>query len=580
MDYLKNKYALSDEGTKDLLKGIIYSVLANISLMFPVILLSIVLNKMISKVMGKEKGSIGIFRVTIIGIVILAFIFILHYIQYTCTYIGTYKESAKRRIFIAEHLRTLPLTFFSKTDTVELTGTIMGDCASFEHAFSHTVPQFWGTIISTSIISIILLCINFKMGLALLWVAPIAFFIVLLSRKLQDKLALKHIIAKNNLADGIQECLENIQDIKSCNGEKDYIKKLDYFMDSAEKAKISSELTTASLITTGQMFLRLGLATIIVVGNNMVIGNEINLFTYIIFLITASRIYDPLSGAMVNIAELFSVDLQVKRLKNIIEYPIEQGKKKFIGKDYSIEFKNVKFSYEEDKEVLKNVSFKAKQGQVTALVGPSGGGKSTTLKLATGFYNIDNGKITIGGQNIAELESTELMKNFSIVFQDVVLFNNTIMENIRIGKEDATDEEVIKAANMAYCDEFIKKLPKGYNTIIGENGTTLSGGECQRISIARAILKDAPIICLDEATASLDVDSETKVQQAISKMIKGKTVLIIAHRMRTVEAADKIIILKDGIVEEEGTHDELMKKHNFYHKMVELQIKSSKWNLN
>lgn len=424
-----------------------------------------------------------------------------------------------------------------------------------------------------------MLILNAKLGLALLWVAPFAFFIVILSRKLQQKLGMRHITARNDLADGIQECLENIQDIKACNNEEDYLNKLDQKMDHSEKAQISSEMTTASLVTTGQMFLRLGLASVIVAGSSLVKDGEVTLFTYILFLIAASRIYDPLSGAMTNMAELFSVQLQVGRLREITEYPGIKGTQHFKGKGHDIAFAHVKFSYEDGKSVLRDVSFVAKQGQVTALVGPSGGGKSTVAKLAARFYDIGGGKITIGGQDISDMEQTEVLKEFSVVFQDVVLFNNTVMENIRTGRSDATDEEVIAAAKAAYCDEFISKMPQGYQTVIGENGSTLSGGECQRISIARALLKNAPIILLDEATASLDVDSETQVQKAISRLVQDKTVIVIAHRMRTIEAADQIIVLKDGVVEENGTHKELMKEHGFYQRMVELQTESSEWRL-
>lgn len=438
---LKKKYALSDQGAKDLLKGIVYSVLANISLMFPVILLAIVLNQLLAPVLGACAPEISAAVYTVIGIVILAVVFIFHYCQYTATYLGTYDESARRRIGLAEKLRTLPLTFFHQRDLADLTSTIMGDCANFEHAFSHTVPQFFGAVISTGIVCIGLLIFNWQMGLALLWVAPISFAIVILSRKWQEKLSKKHMNARLELAEGIQECLETVQDIKACNQEEDYLRKLDAKMDAAEKAQISSEMTTASLLTTGQMFLRLGLATVIVVGNSLVVSGDTSLFTY------------------------------------------------------------------------------------------------------------------------------------------VVLFNNTIMENIRVGKKDATDEEVIAAAKAAQCDEFISKLSDGYQTVIGENGSTLSGGECQRLSIARALLKDAPVILLDEATASLDVDNETEIQNAISRLVKGKTVLIIAHRMRTVEAADNIVVLSDGIVVENGTHEELMKENGLYHRLVDLQTASANWKL-
>lgn len=576
---LQKKYALSDQGARDLFKAIVYSVLANISLMFPVALLAVVLNAMLPVILGTEEKTAGIVEYTIVGIIILAVVFILYYLQYTKAYIGTYEESERRRITLAEKLRTLPLGFFHERDLADLTSTIMGDCASFEHAFSHTVPQFFGALISTAIVCIVLLIMNWKMGLALLWVAPVAFTIVLLSRKWQEKLGKKFMAERLNLSEGIQECLETVQDIKACNQEEAYLKKLDEKMDMAEKAQISSEMVSASLLTTGQMILRLGLATVIVVGSSLILNGQISLFTYILYLIAASRLYDPLSGAMANMAELFGVNLQVNRLKEIQEYPLESGQKDYHTKGYDVTFDHVKFSYETEKPVLRDVSFTAKQGQVTALVGPSGGGKSTIAKLAAKFYDLDGGKITLGGEDIAKLDPVALMRDFSIVFQDVVLFNNTVMENIRVGRKGASDAEVIAAAKAAKCHEFIEKLPQGYQTVIGENGSTLSGGECQRLSIARALLKDAPVILLDEATASLDVDSETQIQEAISELVSGKTVLVIAHRMRTIEAADQIVVLDKGVVAEIGNHDTLMKKKGLYRKLVDLQTEAANWKL-
>lgn len=576
--YFQKKYALSDEGARDLCKGILYSALAYISLMLPVALLACVLDALLSPLLGGS-GTANALLYMVIGVVMLAIIFIMHYQQYTVTYMGTYRESERRRIALAEKLRTMPLRFFQQHDLSDLTGTIMGDCAGFEHAFSHTVPQFWGSLLSTAIVCIALIVYDWRMGFALLWVAPAAFAVVLLSQKLQTKLGKKHMTAKLALADGIQECLETVQDIKACSLETQYLQKLDAKLDAAEKAQISSEMVTASLVTAGQMLLRLGLATVIVVGNTLLMHGETTLFAYILFLIAASRLYDPLSGAMTNMAELFGVDLQVERLKAIQNYQEKNKQKTYRTNGYDITFDHVKFAYEPDKPVLRDVSFTAKQGQVTALVGPSGGGKSTVANLAAGFYDVNGGKITLGGTDIAPIDSVTMMKDFSVVFQNVVLFNNTVMENIRVGRKGATDTEVIAAAKAARCHDFIEKLPQGYDTVIGENGSTLSGGECQRLSIARALLKDAPVILLDEATASLDVDNETEIQEAISRLVKGKTVLVIAHRMRTVENADKIIVLDGGVVAESGTHAELMQKHGLYARLVALQTAAADWQL-
>ena len=579
MKYFQKKYALSDQGAKDLRKGILYSVLAYISLMLPVALLAFVLDDLLSPLFGgTTKGNT--LRYVLIGIVILVILFAMHYLQYTVTYLSTYQESKRRRITLAEKLRTLPLRFFQEHDVADLTGTIMGDCSGFEHAFSHTVPQFWGSLLSTAIVCLLLLLFDWRMGLALLWVAPVAFAIVLLSRKWQSALGQKHMDARLALSDGIQECLETISDIKACSLEDAYLKKLDQKMEVAEKSQISSELVSASLITTGQMFLRLGLATVIVVGNALMLHHQTTLFSYLLFLIAASRLYDPLSGAMANMAELFSVDLQVNRLKTILDQPQETRTNTCPDGGGDLTFEHVRFAYEPGKPVLRGVSFTAKQGEVTALVGPSGGGKSTVANLMAGFYAPDGGRITLGGTDIAPVEPGSWMKNFSIVFQNVVLFNNTVMENIRVGRQNATDEEVIAAAKAARCDDFIRQLPNGYQTVIGENGSTLSGGECQRLSIARALLKDAPVILLDEATASLDVDNETVIQEAISHLIKGKTVLVIAHRMRTVENADQILVLDGGLVAEHGTHNELMRKDGLYAKLVKLQSEAAGWKLN
>lgn len=577
-NYLKDKYDLTKEGLQSLKKGVFYSVLANLSLMIPIGLMTLVLNKMLDKILKNNVDfKLSPVKYTVLGIGVLFIIFIFSYCKYTATYIGTYEESAKRRISIAEKMRELPLSFFGKRDLSDLTNTIMGDCASFEHAFSHSIPQFYGALISTLIIAIILLIKNWKMAIALFWVAPLSFLIILMSRRMQNKLGTKYALKRRALSDSIQECLELIEDIKAYNQEENYGDLIDKKLDEAEKAQKSSELLTASLITTGQMFLRLGLATVIVVGNTMVLNNETDLFTYILFLIAASMIYDPLSGAMNNLAEIFNVDILVERLKKIYSTQIQRGEKDLSFNNFNIRFENVSFSYAGEDKIIDNLSFTAKQGEKTALVGPSGSGKSTVLKLVARFWDIQKGKIYVGNKDISTIDAEDLLKYYSVVFQDVLLFDNSIMENIRLGRKGATDEEVIKAAKLANCDSFVDRLKEGYQTKIGEDGGLISGGERQRISIARAILKDAPIILLDEVTASLDVENETLIEEAISRVVKNKTVIIIAHRMRTIEGCNKIIVMDKGRVIEEGPHDKLIGNESLYNKLVTLQKQSEDW---
>ncbi|EPY2306219.1 ABC transporter ATP-binding protein [Clostridium sporogenes] len=578
-NYIKNKFALSDQGTKDLIKGSIYSALVNLSMMIPVGLFILMLDELLRPLLGKEATTPNTLKYIGLIVVAVVIICIFHHLQYSNIYLSTYKESATRRITLAEKLRELPLSFFGKRDLSDLTNILMGDCATLEHAFSHAIPQLFGSIISTIVIVISLLIMNWRMGLAVLWVVPVSFIMIFLCKHIQQRSKEKHYKSKYACADGIQECLENIQDIKAYHIEKSYIEGLDKKLDDSEKAQIKSELTMGTIVTSAQAVLRLGLATVVLVGSTLLIKEQTDLLTYLIFLVTASRLYDPLSGNLSNIAEIFNTAIPIQRMKEIEKYPVQTGEKDYKLDGYNIEFNHVAFSYNDDETVLKDVSFTAKQGEVTALIGPSGSGKSTAAKLAARFWDVDKGSINLGGVDIAKVEPEALLKNYTIVFQNVTLFNDTVMENIRLGRRDASDEEVLKAAKLAMCDDFVSKMPKGYNTVIGENGSTLSGGERQRISIARALLKDSPIILLDEATASLDAENETKIQRALSELIKNKTVLVVAHRMRTVENADKVIVLADGYVAEQGRPDELLKKDGLYKHMVQLQSESMDWSL-
>lgn len=579
-NYLQAKYDLSNEGLKSLKKGILFSVLSNLSIMIPVFLLTEVLSQMLDIVTMKSNNiNINVIGYTIIGVFVLFIMFVFSYYQYTTTYVNTYEEGSKRRIQIAEHLRKLPVSFFAKKDLSDLTSTIMSDCAGFEHTFAHAIPQFYGSITSTLIVTIALCVLNFKMAIAVFWVSPFAFFIIFVSRKLQSKFGKKFMAKKLEVSDTIQETLELVQEIQAYNIQKDYLGLIDYRLEEAEKSQKKSELITATLLTTAQMLLRLGLATVIVIGNSMIIKRETDLFTYILFLIVASMIYDPLSHTMNNLAQIFNTDIIVERLKKVYKEPFLEGDKNIKFDNYNIEFKNVDFSYDNNKKIINKLSFKAIQGKKTALVGFSGSGKSTVLKLAARFYDINKGKITVGGKDVSNIDETELLNYYSIVFQNVLLFDNTIMENIRLGKKAATDEEVIEAAKLANCHEFIIALKEGYNTRIGENGRLLSGGEKQRLSIARAILKDAPIVLLDEITSSLDVENEVLIQDAISRVVKEKTVIIVAHKMNTIQNCDNIVVMKDGAKVEEGIHADLIDKKDVYYKLWSIQNESSNWAL-
>lgn len=569
------KYALSKQGVKDFIKAIIACTSSDLMLMIPVSLLYLLVDDLL-------KGAIPASHYYVYGIgtiAILILLFIINYFKYNLTFFTTYKESGVRRISLAERLRKLPLSFFGKKDLSDLTTVILGDSTVLEHNFSHVMPQFVGSIISTCIIAINLLFFNWKMALAALWVLPVTLIIVGTSAKIQNKFSKRKNDAILECEDGIQECIETIKELKANNCENEYLEGLDKKFKNLEKKSIFSELGIAIFVMSSNLILKLGIGTVAIVGSYLLLQNEITVMTFFMFLLVVSRIYEPMSGTLTNLATIIQQRLNVARMNEFNDYKIQKGSENISNNGYDIEFKNVGFAYNNKDTILKDVSFIAKQGEVTALVGPSGGGKSTVSKLCARFYDINKGKITLGGTDISKVEPETLLKNYSIVFQDVNLFDNTIMENIRIGRKGATDEEVLKAAKEARCDEFVSKLPDGYNTVIGENGCYLSGGERQRLSIARAILKDSPVILLDEATASLDSENETEIQEAISKLVKDKTVLIIAHRMRTVTNADKIVVLKDGLVAEQGSPKELEEKQGVFYNMVKSQMESISWKI-
>ena len=577
--YLQKKFALSEQGGRDLTKAIFSCAITNMGLIFPMGILFLFMERLLGPLVGLQAPSLGMAGYVAVCIVLLVIIFIFWRIQYDATFVASYTESANMRIRLAGRLRTLPMSFFGKRDLADLTTTIMADSAFIEKAFSHFIPELIGAFISTALIGVCLLAADWRMGLAVLWVVPVSFLLAAGTRPMVDRVERRQKEKKIAASDGIQECIENIQDIKANNLQEEYLRGLDQKILNVESITIRLELFNGTMVTASQMFLKVGMATTVLVGAALLSSHSIGFMLFLMFMVASTRLYGPLTGCLQNLSAVYSALLVVERMKGIEEQPVWQGSREAVYDGYDIVFDHVGFSYKDGEQVLKDVSFTARQGQVTALVGPSGGGKSTSAKLAARFWDIDRGKITLGGTDISGIEPETLLRSFSIVFQDVVLFNNTIMENIRLGRKGASDQEVMEAARAAQCEEFIHRLPNGYETRIGENGSALSGGERQRLSIARALLKNAPVILMDEATASLDVENETLVQEAISNLVKDKTVLIIAHRMRTVAGADRIVVLKDGYVAEQGTPGDLMEKKGIYRHMAELQGKSLSWSL-
>lgn len=573
IEKLKHKYALSENGAKKMIWAFVAVTLANLVLMAPVGLLYQLSSYLLEGNVPKDK--LGFF---VAGVIAAFFLIALTtYFQYKATFFSTYVESGVRRRALAEKLRRLPLSFFGKKDLSDLTNSIMSDCALIETASSHWIPELIGSMMSTTIIVISLLFFNWKMALAAIWVMPIAFIIVLTSRKGLKNVQKKTMSYKLTCLDGIQEGLETIRDLRSNNMIETYREGLNKKIKDVEKNAIVLEFKNAAYVCSAQMILKLGIGTVALVGSLLLVKGEITVLTFFLFLLVVTRMYEPLQIALQNLSAIISLDTTCERMDEILSHEKQTGKAVLTNQGYDITFDHVGFFYERGERVLKDVSFTAKQGQITALIGPSGGGKTTVSRLAARFWDCQKGTITVGGMNVSDIDPESLLSLYSIVFQDVTLFNNTVMENIRIGKKDATDEEVMAAANLANCTDFIEKLPERWNTLIGENGSELSGGERQRISIARAFLKDAPIILMDEATASLDVDNESVIQESISKLIQNKTVLIIAHRMRTVDGVDKIVVLKDGVVAEQGTPEELKQQNGLYKHMIDTQLETGQW---
>ena len=565
--YFQNRFTLSDKGAKDLRRGIVFSTLLNLALMLPPTYLFLFLMEYLE--VGTDQHTLWFY--ILLAVVLMGMMFFIARWQYDSTYTTIYNESAQRRISLAEKLRRLPLAFFGERNLSDLTSTIMEDCTSLEQIFSHAVPQLFASVLSMFIIAVSLFFYDWRLAVALFWVVPMALAALLLARHQLDKAFVHLYHVKRGVTEQVQEGLECVQEIKSYCGEKAYNQSFDKRLKDYEKELVNHELVAGVFVNLSAMILKLGMPTVIITGAWLLQRGEVSIFIYLAFLLVSAMVYNPIQDVCNNLAILAFLDVRINRMKEMEAMPEQEGSKEVKMDNYDIEFRNVSFAYETEKQVLHNVSFTAKQGEVTALVGPSGGGKSTTAKLAARFWDIDGGKILLGGNDIAHIDPETLLRNYAVVFQDVLLFNASVSDNIRIGKRDATDEEVRRVAQLAQCDDFISRMPLGYDTVIGENGETLSGGERQRISIARALLKDAPVILLDEASASLDAENETKIQAGISELVQGKTVIIIAHRMRTVRNADHIVVLGGGTVIEQGAPEDLMAKGGEFARMVKLQ---------
>ena len=574
----QRKYALTDQGVKNTKKGAFWTVIVNLVVMGGMGILYLLMYGLMGTLTdGAPLPGPALFLGLVIAFVILSFV--THLQQYHATYGLVYNEVKSTRLSLAERLRKLPLGYFGKRDLADLTETLMGDVNRMEHVWSHVLGYLYGAYISTAIIAVCLLVYDWRLTIACLWGVPVAFGLLFGTRKISARASERTKRAAVRVSDGIQEALENVREIRATNQEARYLAGLNQKIDDHEKVTIQGELSTGIFVNAASVIMRLGVATTILVGASLILSGQIDFMLLFLFLLVITRVYAPFDQSLALIAEMFVSQVSADRMNEIYDTPIAEGTERFQPKGHDIVFDHVGFAYDK-KKVLDGVSFTAREGEVTALVGPSGSGKSTCARLAARLWDVTEGSIKVGGVDISTVDPEALLTDYAMVFQDVVLFDDTVMENIRLGKRGATDEEVRAAAEAANCGEFIRRLPQGYDTPIGENGAKLSGGERQRISIARALLKNAPIVLLDEATASLDVENETKVQGALSRLLAGKTVLVIAHRMRTVAGADHIVVLENGHVAEQGTPAELMERGGLYRRMVELQSESARWKLN
>lgn len=577
---LREKFALSDQGVHDFKHGVAAAALANVVLFAPIAVLFVIAGGFVAHLVDPSQPLPNLaFYLPIIVVVLIA-MFATQWLEYGRTYNVVYNESMRKRVDLAEKLRRLPLSFFGRRDLSDLTTAVMKDCSDHERMFSHVMPQLFGTAISTVIIAIALFVSDWRLALAALWPIPVAIVVLLATSRLQQRVSSARNEAELAMSDGIQEYLECAREIRATNQTPLFLGKVGERIDGFERAKIKAELAMAIPVSSAQALLKVGIGTTVLVGALLIAAGQVDFMMYFCFLLVVTRVYDPVSLILETTAELLDLRLNIKRLQAIEAEPAQAGATAFRPQSYDLSFENVSFSYEGGERVLDHVSFTAREGEVTALVGPSGGGKSTVAKLACRFWDAKAGTVRLGGVDVAGIDPETLLGDFAEVFQDVVLFDDTILGNIRLGRANATDDEVLAAARAAMCEDFVSRLPHGFHTRIGENGSRLSGGERQRISIARAILKNAPVVVLDEATASLDVENETQVQQALSRLLAGKTVLVIAHRMRTIANADKIVVLKEGRVAEQGAPAELMElPGGAYRRMVDLQTKTTGWSL-
>ena len=573
----QRKYALTDQGVKNVKKGTFWTVIVNLVVMGGMGILYLLMYSLMGTFTDDQPLPNAALLLGLV-VVFLILSFVTHLQQYYATYGLVYNEVKSTRLSLAERLRKLPLGYFGKRDLADLTETIMGDVNRMEHVWSHVLGYLYGAYLSTTIIAVCLLVYDWRLAIACLWGVPVAFGLLFGTRKISARTSERTKKAAIRVSDGIQEALENVREIRATNQEERYLAGLNQKIDDHEKVTIQGELGTGIFVNAASVIMRLGVATTILVGAGLILSGQIDFMLLFLFLLVITRVYAPFDQSLALIAEMFVSQVSADRMNEIYDTPTAEGAEVFQPKGHDIEFDHVGFAYDK-KKVLDGVSFTAREGEVTALVGPSGSGKSTCARLAARLWDVTEGSIKVGGVDISTVDPEALLTDYSMVFQDVVLFDDTVMENIRLGKRGATDEEVRAAAEAANCGEFICRLPQGYNTPIGENGAKLSGGERQRISIARALLKNAPIVLLDEATASLDVENETKVQGALSRLLTGKTVLVIAHRMRTVAGADHIVVLENGHVAEQGTPAELMERGGLYRRMVELQSESARWQL-